>query len=84
MVLAENEDVQKLGIVNVVYCLDEYCRQDLEAVRQFHCELASAVPLKISARYAVYEDNAWKQILDFEQVIMKQPARMRFRSIGGK
>lgn len=84
MALAEKESVQKLGFVNVIYCLDEYTRQDLEAIRQFHSCLGPAIPIKIAARYAVYEDKAWKQVLDFEQVIMKQPARMRFRSIGGK
>ena len=84
MVLACDENIQKLGIVNVVYCLDRYQRQDLETIRLFHSQLTPAIPLKTSARYAVFENKAWKQVLDFEQVIMKQPARMRFRSIQGK
>jgi hypothetical protein len=84
MVLAQEEQNQKLGIVNITYMFEGYARPDLETLRLYHREFLPAIPLKNSARYVLFSDIAWKQVIDFEQVIMSRIDRVRFRTVSGK
>jgi hypothetical protein len=80
----ENEDVQKLGTVSIIYLLDEYKMGfDLELVRMVH-KLLKSLPWKIAAHYIlVQEDSAWTQVIDFSRHLMSQRLRLRSRSISG-
>jgi hypothetical protein len=84
MVLVQEEENHKLGIVCVVDTDEGYSRPDLEALRFFHKKMAPAIPLKTSAAYITYSNNAWKQVIDFTQFIMLRIVRVRFRVVVGK
>jgi hypothetical protein len=84
MVLAQEEENQKMGIVNMVYMVEGYSRPDLETIRLYHQKLTPAIPLKTSARYGIFSDNAWKQVLEFAQIVMSRIVRVRFRALVGK
>ena len=86
MSLSRSEQVQKLGIVHLGHLLDGYPEKgvDYEFLRIGSFCVASCLPLRISAIYITYNNNAWANMLDFAQLIMGPILRVRARMLRGE
>lgn len=83
-VLSYNEDVQKLGVVNVVYNLCGFPKEgiDYEKSRRV-AGLFKSVPLRFCSFYPCVNTRAWKITIETFSVIISKYLRIRFRVING-
>jgi hypothetical protein len=82
--LSASEDVQKLGVVNVVYNLCGLPKEgmDWEKSRRLAC-LFKAVPLRMCSFYPCSDTRAWGIIVEGFSVIVSRYLRIRMRIIKG-
>ena len=84
-VLSESEDVQKLGVANVVYNVGGYYPEggmDWEKSRRL-AKLFRAIPLKFCSFYPCIDTKAWTIVVDTFSVVMSKWLRFRLRAIKG-
>ena len=83
-VISVSEDVQKLGVVNVVYNLGGLPRSgiDYEKSRRL-AKLFKAIPVRFCSFYPCIDTNFWKIVVETFSVIINRFLLMRFRIIEG-
>jgi len=83
-VISESEDVQKLGVVNVVYNLGGMPRSgiDYEKSRRL-AKLFKAIPVRFCAFYPCIDNSFWSVAVKTFSVIISKYLLMRFRIIKG-
>ena len=82
--LSSYEDVQKLGVVNVVYNLCGFPKKgmDYEKSRRL-ARLFKAMPLRMCSFYPCIHTNAWSVVVDTFSVMISKYLRVRLRVIKG-
>ena len=83
MIALKDESVQKLGVVVIWDMMSEYSGgQDYEADR-LAIQTVNAVPVRLVARYLLYDSHIWDHIIDVLNQLITPHARARTRSIKG-
>jgi hypothetical protein len=84
MLALKDESVQKLGVVSVFNMLAQsYCgRHDYEADRLAY-QTISAIPVRVVARYNVYESDTWDHVVGVLTYLASPCIRVRTRNIKG-
>lgn len=83
MIALKDESVQKLGVVVIWDMMSEYSGgQDYEADR-LAIQTVNAVPVRLVARYLLYDSHVWDHIIDVLNQLITPHARARTRSIKG-
>lgn len=84
MLALKDESVQKLGVVSVFNMLAQiYCgRHDYEADRLAY-QTIGAIPVRVVARYYVYESDTWDHVVDVMTYLASPCIRVRTRNIKG-
>ena len=78
-----NEQLQKLGCVNVPYMLDRHPGFiNYESIRQ-GTRLMLCIPFRLVSIYALAEGSAWNNALDFIHYALGRVIRLRTRTIYG-
>jgi len=83
-VISRNEDVQKLGIVNVEYNLGGFPKHgmDYEKSRRF-AKLFRAVPIRFNSFYPCLDEIAWITVVETFSVMISRFLRIRLGVITG-
>eukprot|EP00581_Thalassiosira_minuscula_P002144 CAMPEP_0183741506 /NCGR_PEP_ID=MMETSP0737-20130205/62279_1 /TAXON_ID=385413 /ORGANISM="Thalassiosira miniscula, Strain CCMP1093" /LENGTH=367 /DNA_ID=CAMNT_0025976853 /DNA_START=284 /DNA_END=1387 /DNA_ORIENTATION=+ len=82
--ISAGEDVQKLGVVNVVYNLCGFPEKgmDYEKSRRI-AKLVKAIPVRFCSFYPCIDSRAWAVVVDTFSVLVSKYLRFRFRVIKG-
>ena len=85
MTMADHEEVQKLGIVRIVYFLDGYPPDgvDYEILRVITL-IWSSVPIRTVSLYIVSHQSIWDHAIDAGLLMVSPFVRLRTRAIHGK
>ena len=83
-VISEDEDVQKLGVVNVVYNVGGYVDQsfDYEKSRRVS-RIFRAIPLRFASFFVCLDEGAWMTVVDAFSFMISKYLRIRLRVILG-
>lgn len=82
--ISASEDVQKLGVANVVYNLGGYPEggMDYEKSRRL-ARLIKAIPIRFCSFYPCIDTKAWEIVVDAFSFIVSKFLRFRLRAIKG-
>ena len=83
-IISEDEDVQKLGVVNVVYNVGGYVDQsfDYEKSRRVS-RIFCAIPLRFASFFVCLDEGAWMTVVDAFSFMISKYLRIRLRVILG-
>ena len=83
-IISEDEDVQKLGVVNVVYNVGGWVEKnfDYEKSRRVS-RIFRAIPLRFASFFVCLDEGAWMTVVDAFSFMISKYLRIRLRVILG-
>ena len=84
--LMDDESVQKLGIIGIVYLYDAYNTKkgfDYEMCRRT-LEVVSSIPIRVVSIYLVFGNAVWDPVVDLLLHMFSPVLRVRTRPVFGK
>jgi hypothetical protein len=83
--LADDEDIQRFGLVLVVYCVGPFKMAEIDREMMTHgMDYSHGLPLRYSALHYCFDDPRLRPVISFSKLIVDTSTRLRFRAHFGK
>ena len=83
-ILSQNEQVQKLGVVNVVYNVGGFPKHGMDYEKsRWLSRLFRAIPIRFNSFYVCLDESAWVTVVETFAVMISRFLRIRLRMIKG-
>ena len=83
--MSESEEVQKLGVSNIVYNVGGFPRQGMDYEKSRRLAYAfRAVPVRYNNFYVCLDDKPWLTVVETFAVMITRFLRVRLRMIRGR